>query len=101
MARGRAAQPGSTNVSANGYHYTRTEDKWVLTHHLIAAKKLGHPIDTKKVQVFFIDGDKTNLDPDNVGIRPKHASSAQKRLAQLHARRQEIDAEIQELENLE
>src|SRR4051794_6136823 len=97
MARGQASKVGDTNIAQNGYHYTRTEDGWRLTHHLVAEKTLKRRLRDDE-QAYFIDKDKTNFDPKNIGVRPKAKSTAHKRLAQLQARRNEIDAQIQELE---
>lgn len=98
MARGQRSEVGDTTVSANGYNYTRTESGWRLTHHLIAEAALGRPIDTAIETIRFKDGDKTNLDPENILVTPKKTESASKRLAKLISQRAEIDAEIKELE---
>jgi len=72
--RGRRSQVGDTRVSLNGYHYTRTEDKWELTHRLIAEEKLGRPL-AEDERIRFADNDRTNLDPDNIVVYIKRIRS--------------------------
>lgn len=99
MPRGMLSAEGETNVAANGYHYTKTKDDgWRLTHHLVAERILGRPIDTSKEIVRFIDKDKTNFDPSNIEVIPKGKVSARKRLAQIEARIKELLAEKEDLE---
>lgn len=99
MARGRNAEVGATRVAQNGYHYTKVQDDgtgkpgWRLTHHLVAEKKLGRAIRTDE-RVEFLDGKRSNLSPDNVRVVEKGRGSQRRRLAQLEARRDEIQAEI-------
>ncbi len=93
MPRGKAAQDGDTNVSANGYHYTRAKGKFRLTHHLIAEERLGRPIDTSREVVRFKDKDKTNLSPDNVEVIPKGTTSIRARLARVEAQIAELTAQ--------
>lgn len=97
MPRGRASQVGDTYTSANGYHYTKTDNGFRLTHHLVLEKRLGRPIDTSKEQVYFVDGDKTNLDPDNIGVREKNVR-VKKRIAEIDARIAELEAEKERLQ---
>jgi len=85
-------------VSANGYNNTRTEDGWRPTHHLVAEAKYGRGL-TAADRVKFVDGDKTNLQPENIIVVPRTTKSASVRLAKLYALRAEIDAEIRELES--
>jgi hypothetical protein len=91
--RGSRSEVGDTHVAKNGYHYTRTEERWRLTHHLVAEEKLGRPLsDTERV--VFVDGDRTNLDPDNIEVRRKVTSSLRKKEAQLVARIEELQAQL-------
>lgn len=92
MPRGKAAKVGDTNVSANGYHYTRTEAGWKLTHHIIAEKKLGRPL-REDERACFVDGDRTNLTERNIEITIKRTATIKKRLAQVESRIQELEAE--------
>lgn len=101
MARGRKAKIGDTRVSANGYHYTRTEKGWELTHRLTAEKKLGRPLrDNERVRL--VDGDRGNYsDPANVEVYEVKKGSIARRKAQLEARKEALEAELAELEELE
>jgi hypothetical protein len=68
--RGGTSAIGDTMVNKNGYHHTRTETGWRLTHHLIAEKMLGRPLESGE-RVSFRDNDRTNLDPENIQIKNK------------------------------
>jgi hypothetical protein len=65
--RGKASSIGDTRVSLNGYHYTRTETGWQLTHRLVAEEKLGRPL-RENERIRFVDNDRTNLDSDNIVV---------------------------------
>lgn len=69
--RSRNAPNGTRKVSQNGYNYTKTDDGWRLTHHIIAERSLARLVDTSQERVVFIDKDKTNLDPSNIRVVPK------------------------------
>lgn len=96
MARGAPAEEGSTKVSQNGYHYTKSEGSWRLTHHLIAEAKLGRPLNGNE-RVTFIDGDRTNLKPGNLRIQPKHTASMRKRVTEIELKIQELRYEREQL----
>lgn len=98
MTRGRAAQPGDTNVSANGYHYTRTDVAWRLTHHLVAEEKLGRALRSDE-RVTFADGDRTNLHRDNIVVRAKGSTSTKTKRARIEARIAELQAQLEELDD--
>lgn len=97
MARGQRAAVGDTRVSANGYHYTNTRDGWILTHRQIAERTLGRKLNFDE-RVKFVDGDRTNLDPDNLEVRKVGHKSPARRRAQIEARIEEYQARIEELE---
>lgn len=67
--RGSVAKEGYTNWTQNGYHQTKHKGKMRYTHHLIAEEKLGRSL-TDEEQAYFIDGNRKNLDPGNIGVRP-------------------------------
>jgi hypothetical protein len=92
--RGSRSEVGETKVSKNGYHYTKTEERWRLTHHIIAEENLGRELNDNE-RVVFVDGDRTNLDPDNIEVRRKNTASLRKREAHLVARIQELQAELE------
>ena len=97
MPRGQRAADGETMVSQNGYHYTKVNGVWKLTHHITAEKKLGRPLHDEE-RVMFIGSKKNYDDPDNIRIIVKGKTSLHRRKAQLEARRDEIQAEIDRLE---
>lgn len=96
MGRGKAAELGETRTAANGYNYTKVEDRgWVLTHHLTAEKKLGRRLEADE-QVRFADKkykfDPTN--PDGIIIIKKRKSSLRRRKAQLEMRIDELQGQL-------
>jgi HNH endonuclease len=100
MPRGEIAAEGATFVNQNGYHHTKTGGKWVATHILIMEKKLGRPLE-KGEFVKFEDGDRKNLDPDNLVLRTRgDRKSPQARLAEVEAKIEELQAEAEELRHL-
>jgi hypothetical protein len=60
---------------------------------------MGRPLNTATETARFKDGDKTNLDPDNIEVVPKKTATANKVLAKLIAQRAEIDAQIKLIQN--
>jgi hypothetical protein len=98
MPRGKTAEIGDTRVAPNGYHYTRTEGGWVLTHHLAAEKLLGRPLRAEE-RVKFKSKDKTNFSPSNIEVILKGKSSLRRRKAQLEARIEELQAELKYVNN--
>lgn len=96
MGRGLSAKVGDTFVNKNGYHNTKTENGWELTHRLVAGEKLGRPL-TSKERVVFIDGDKTNLKPSNIKVVTVRTSSLRRRLAIVEERIREYQAERDEI----
>lgn len=97
MPRGTAAKVGDSYTSANGYHYTKTEDRgFVLTHWLTAEKaRGGEQIDSDKEMVQFVPGytKKDYVNPQAVRIIKKNTSSLRKRLAVVEDRIREYEAE--------
>lgn len=97
--RGRKSKIGDTRVAPNGYHYTRTKNGWELTHRLVAEKKIGRPL-AHDERVRFLDKDRSNYnDPDNLDVFVVAKGSNAKRRARLEARRDEIQAEIDALDD--
>jgi hypothetical protein len=92
--RGKTQPNGATRISLNGYHYTKKDGTWYLTHRLIAEEALGRPLSVGE-QAIFKDRDRRNLAPDNIEVRTKNPPSLKKRLAILEARRDEVQAEIE------
>jgi len=98
MPRGMPAKIGDETIAQNGYTWVRTENGMRYKHHLIAEEKLGRPLDLEREQVCFIDRDRHNFDPSNIEVRPKTPTSKAAKLARLYARRDEAQAQIDELE---
>lgn len=96
MPRGVASKVGDTNIAKNGYHYTRVEDKWKLTHHIIAETLLGRPLESDET-VSFEDGDRTNLTPSNIKVSKKR-TSLKGRIATLNDKIREHTAERDRLQ---
>lgn len=99
MARGSAAADGATNISKNGYHYTKEGGKWRLTHHILAEKMLGRPLEEDE-RVSFANGKKSDLREANLVVSKRGTSSLRRRKAQLEARIQELQAELTHVEEL-
>jgi hypothetical protein len=98
LPRGVQAKDGDTFTNANGYHHTRVDGKWRPTAHLIAEQKLGRALNPKTDQVRFADGDRYNLDKDNIIVQPRRdRRSREARIAQIEARIAELQAELKEL----
>jgi len=89
MARGSNVPVGTTRTATNGYHYTKTETGWRLTHHIIAEQTLGRPIRPDE-RVVFKDGKRANLLPGNVEVKAKGYTS-------IHVRKDKIQARIEDL----
>ncbi len=83
---------GDTLVNENGYHNTKTEAGWRLTHHILAEEILGRPLAPGEF-VRFKDTDRANLNKDNLEITTRGASSLKARLARVEAKIQELQAE--------
>lgn len=97
MARGKNAKVGDTRWSDNGYHYTRCEEGWRLTHHLVAERMLGRRL-AKGERVKFVDGNPKNFAKDNIAVTKMGSGSLRRRKAQLEARIEELQAELHEVE---
>lgn len=96
MARGSESPLGTEKVSQNGYLYRKIKDRegklrWELVSRILAEEKLGRALHGDEY-VTFVDGDKTNLDPENITVRVRGKQSLRKRLAQVEARIAEYSA---------
>lgn len=97
MARGQKAEVGDKRVAPNGYHYTRCEGGWRLTHHIIMEKKLGRTLHDNE-RVVFVNGKRSDLRPDNLEVRERGTSSLRQRKARIEARIDELQAELNDIE---
>lgn len=91
--RGKPSADGERYVSQNGYSYTKVGKVWKLTHHLVMEEKLGRPIAPDEM-VKFVSGNKLDLRPENIVIVKRGQSSLRKRKAQLEARIEELQAQL-------
>tara|TARA_R110002051_G_scaffold66296_1_gene120096 strand:- start:122 stop:424 length:303 start_codon:yes stop_codon:yes gene_type:complete len=94
--RGQKSPIGSTRVAPNGYHYTKTgEFDWRLTHHIVMEEKLGRNLMAHE-RVFFVDGDRSNLNPDNLLIR-EIVGGKKKKIAELKSKISHLEAQLAHL----
>ena len=94
--RGQKSPIGSTRTAPNGYHYTKTaEFTWRLTHHIVMEEKLGRDLMAHE-RVFFVDGIRSNLDPDNLLIR-EIVGGKKKKIAELTAKISHLEAQLAHL----
>lgn len=97
MARGQKSEVGETRTAPNGYHYTRTDAGWELTHRLIIEDRLGRKL-TPEERVRFVDGDRSNRDPDNLVVYEIREASRNRKRARIEARIEELQAQLNELD---
>lgn len=88
--------PEDSYKSANGYITWKIGGRWQAAHRFIMEGKLGRQL-LPGERVKFVDGDKTNLDPDNIELAPT-GESKEDRIAFLH---RVIDSAQEELRRLE
>lgn len=100
MPRGEVAEVGATFVNKNGYHHTKTDTGWKATHVVKMEAKLHRPLMPHEY-VKFIDGDKTNLNIDNLELRVRgDRKGPQARIDVIDAQIEELQAEREELVKL-
>lgn len=97
MSRGKAAEEGATYWSQNGYHYTKKDNKFQLTHKLMMEEHLGRKLGDHE-RVRFIDGNRKNLTIENLKVVIKGKASLNTQRARLVARRDELNAQIAEID---
>jgi hypothetical protein len=98
VPRGKARPDGSTYVSQNGYEYTKVNGKFTATHILRIEEHLGRAL-LPSERVRFKDGNKQNLSIENLEVVIKGKASLQTQHARLVARRDELNAQILDIEN--
>ncbi|TXH54665.1 MAG: hypothetical protein E6Q97_10335 [Desulfurellales bacterium] len=86
---------GPVQVSANGYSYVKHNGKRRLLHHVIAEETIGRELE-KGERVYFLDGDRSNLDPKNIEVR-KVARSKANRIEVLREKIRMYQDELDEL----
>ena len=95
VPRGAKAENGATRIAPNGYHYTKKDGKWYLTHRMIVEEKLGRPMLATE-RCFFIDGDKTNVNPENIGVNQIKAGE-DKKIAEIEEKIAELKKQLKYL----
>jgi hypothetical protein len=95
--RGHASKEGSTRVSPNGYHYTRTAKGWKLTGRVVAEQKLGRELEPSE-RIRFIDNNRLNLDPNNIEVYTTNPSTPAKRRARIEAKIADLMSKLEELD---
>lgn len=93
MPRGQAALNGDTRVAPNGYHYTKVDGDWRLTHHIEAEKHLGRPL-AEDERVHFKTKNKLDFSEGNIVVVKKGKANLRRRRAQIEARLEELQAEL-------
>lgn len=96
MTRGQKANVGDTSINANGYHNTRVEEGWRLTHHIIMEETLGRKLRPNE-RVVFKDGKRDNLDPSNIVVSTSARGSLRRKKAQLEERIRELQAQLDDV----
>lgn len=96
MARGKPSKVGDTRISRNGYHYTRTETGWELTHRLVIERKLGRRLSPEE-RVRFVNGDRADRSSDNLEVYRIKERSKEQRRARIESRIEELQAQLEEL----
>ncbi len=94
--RGRKAEIGDTRWSVNGYHYTRTEDRWELTHRLLCERRLKRHLRSNE-RVRFKDGDKRNHTLANLEVWTVGDSTRAARRSRLESSIEDLQAQLEDL----
>lgn len=97
MPRGRTSPVGTETVNANGYTQVKTETGWTGKHTLVLEEKLGRKLRPGE-RAIFKDGNKENLEPDNIELSASATKSIQSRIAKLRAEIEDRQALIKDLE---
>lgn len=84
---------GTTRVSANGYHYTKVNGTWRLTHHIVMEEVLGRSL-LPNERVCFNSSDKLDLRPENLRIQIKGTVKLRQKKDQLEARIEDLQREL-------
>lgn len=100
MARGANKPVGSERISQNGYHYTKTDTGWELTHRVIAERELlGRPLNPNE-RVTFRNNNRQDLRPENLQVTKINSSlqALYKRREGMIVRLEELQAQIADLD---
>lgn len=97
---GRAAMPvGHEELTPQGYIRVKTAiGVWRLKHHLIAEEKIGRPLRPGIERVIFKDGNRDNLNSENIEVVPTR-NGREQRKQKLKDQIERLTAELRELED--
>jgi len=98
---------GSTRLAPNGYHYTKVQEArfndgepyWRLTHHIYMEKYLGRQL-LEGERVHFNSDNKQDFSQKNLRIVMAGTTTIRKKLAQLYAKRTDLEKDIKYWEGL-
>lgn len=93
MAKGKAVDNGSTRVAPNGYHYTKVNGTWRLTHHIKMEEYIGRKLRDGE-RVHFVTGNKLDFSKKNLRLVVQGTTTARKKVAQLEAKLQDVQADL-------
>jgi hypothetical protein len=97
VSRGTVKAIGDTFTNQNGYTYEKRESGWVPIHIVIAEKNLGRKL-TSNERAFYIDNDRTNHDPKNIGVKIVYSKqSPQARLLVIQSDIQDLKDKLEDL----
>jgi len=85
----------------NGYIAIKQSDgSWEYQHRLVMEEKLGRPLEPNE-RVYFLDGDRTNLDPENLRIKwlsptkkYRHRANLRRRIIEARARLEDLEQQL-------
>lgn len=99
MPKGIKSVIGTEKI-INGYLYVKVADgHWQLKHRIIMEEMLGRPL-TKAEYIRFKDGNRKNLDPDNLELHLTNKSSLLKRIKEVKKKIADLQQELADLEGL-
>ena len=96
MSRGNAKPLGAEFTNANGYTYVKTEKGWEPKANVILEQKLGRPLGELERAV-YLDGNRANLDPSNIGVKVIQSKSPKTQLAAIEYEIEETKAKLEDL----
>lgn len=99
MSRGAAAPVGKERISQNGYHYTKTDSGWQLTHRMVAEELLGRSL-RKDERVVFKNKNRLDLRPENLQIvkTKTDLDTLRKRRIDLLTRIEELQGQLADID---
>lgn len=95
MPRGQASLVGTKRTANNGYEYTKTRDRgWVLTHWLVFEHQHNRQVDPTNEQIRFLDGNRNNMDAENLISVPKNTTTIRAKIARLKSKIEDLQVEL-------